>query len=194
MSEKPPRSPLLLSRAESALVIIDVQDKLLNAIPRSRQLIWNIGRLIDGAKALGVPLLATEQYPQGLGPTNSDIAGRFEPADVYEKREFSCVGCVAVSAGLEKLEVRQVLLCGIETHVCVLQTALDLIAAGYEVFLAADACGSRHRHDKRVAARRMESSGVTIVTVESALFEWCETSLADEFKQISTLVRQEPPE
>ena len=185
-----PRSPLLLSRAEAALVVVDVQDKLLKAIPRSDRLVWNIRRLIDGATVLGVPVIATEQYPQGLGSTNSQLAERL--TIVHEKRSFSCARCTAVDEFLRNLNVRQVLLCGIESHVCVLQTAMDLLTAGYEVYLAVDAIRSRRRHDQRVAIRRMDSSGVTLTTVESALFEWCETSEASEFKQISQLVREEP--
>jgi nicotinamidase-related amidase len=185
------RSPDLLSRSDSALLVVDVQDKLLSLIPSAKRMVWNIRRLIDGAKVLGVPVAATEQYPQGLGPTTAVLAERLgeRPAKVT----FSCGGCPEIFRAWQEQGVHKVLLAGMESHVCVQQTALDLMSEGFRVYLAVDAIGARHAIDHDTALRRMESSGATLTTTESALFEWCERSGTPEFKQISALVREQPP-
>lgn len=185
------RSPELMSREDTLLLVIDVQEKLLPAIGGQARLAWNIRRLLQGARHLGVPVVATEQYPQGLGPT---VASLREFIDVCPaKRAFSCGGCEEAMVALSSAGRQKILFAGIETHVCVQQTALDLAAAGYRVYLAVDAIGSRDPLDHQIALRRMESCGLTITTVESALFEWCATSTAPEFKQISSLVKETFP-
>lgn len=186
-----PRSPRLLSRADSALLVIDVQEKLLPAIPSRARLTWNLRRLIDGAKLLSVPTAVSEQYPKGLGPTVAALAEGLPTPAV--KTMFSCRECAAVWTGWKESGVRTILLAGIETHVCVLQTAFDLLESGFGVQLAVDAVASRNSLDHDVALRRMVHSGVVPTTVESALFEWCETASAPEFKSISRLVREAPP-
>jgi hypothetical protein len=153
---------------------------------------WNIRRLLDGAKILGVPAVATEQYPQGLGGTLPLLRERIA-GDIPEKLHFSCGACGELFASLADQNIHKLLLCGIEAHVCVQQTALDLIAAGFRVYLAVDAIGARGEIDKEIALRRMESSGATLTTTESALFEWCEKSGTPQFKAISQLVREQPP-
>lgn len=190
MNESPPlhRSPELMSRHDTALLIVDVQDKLLRAIPDAERLVWNIGRLVEAAAALGVETLATEQYPKGLGHTVSSLASRL--GGIPEKLAFSAVGCDALRSRLETLDRPNLLVCGIETHVCVQQTALDLLHAGFRVFVAMDAVASRAPFDRDIALQRMVASGVTPTTVESAMFEWCETAAAPEFKLISQLVKQ----
>ncbi len=187
-----PRSPELLSRHDSALLIVDVQGKLITLVPGHRRIIWNIGRLIDGAKLLGVPVAATEQYPQGLGPTTPELARRL--SDIPAKRAFSCAACPEIFADFARRGIFKILVAGIETHVCVQQTVLDLMTDGFRVYVAVDATGSRFDVDRDVALRRMDSAGATLTTVESALFEWCETSAAPEFKDLSALVRQPIPE
>lgn len=188
-----PRSPLLMSRGDTALVVIDVQDKLVSLIEGQRRMIWNIRRLLDGAKILGVPVAATEQYPQGLGPTTRELAERI-PTAIPAKTVFSCRECHAAFTELAERGVNKLLLAGIETHVCVQQTALDLLGEGFSIYLAVDAVGSRGRLDHETALRRMETSGVTLTTTETSLFEWCERAGTPEFKQISQLVREQPPE
>jgi nicotinamidase-related amidase len=186
-----PRSPELMSRSDTALLVVDMQEKLLKLIPNHPRLIWNARRLIDGAKLLGLPVAATEQYPQGLGPTVPELAERVEhlPAKVM----FSCRECASVADDFRQRGIGKVLLAGIETHVCMQQTALDLLADGYRVYVAVDATGSRNELDASIALRRMEASGVTLTTTEAALFEWCEAAGSPEFKQISALVRELPP-
>ena len=152
-----PRSPELMNRDDSALLVVDVQAKLVRLVPGHERLVWNIGRLIDGANVLGVPLLATEQHPQGLGPTTPELARRL--TDVPAKLTFSCGSCGEIFSDWQSRGIHRVLVAGIETHVCVQQTVLDLLAAGFRVYLPIDALGTRHELDHQTALRRMESSG-----------------------------------
>ena len=152
---------------------------------------WNIRRLVDGAGILHVPVLASEQYPQGLGPTVPALVGRL--GEIPGKTAFSCLGSAEIARRLAALDRPKVLLVGIEAHVCIQQTALDLLAAGQRVYLAVDAIGARGALDREIALRRMESSGATLTTTEAALFEWCQAAGTPEFKQISTLVREAAP-
>jgi nicotinamidase-related amidase len=179
-----------MSRDDSALLVVDVQDKLVRLIPDHQHLVWNIRRLLDGAKILGVPSVATEQYPQGLGPTTKILANRL--AGIPAKLTFSCGGCPEVFARLRDASVYKILVVGIEAHVCVQQTVLDLMTDGFQVYLAVDAIGARFEIDRTIALRRMESSGATLTTTEAALFEWCDVAGTAEFKQISALVREAP--
>ena len=183
-----PRSPELMCRTDSALLVVDVQEKLVPSISQHERVVWNIGRLLDGAKALGVRAVATEQYPRGLGPTVKELADRLESPP--EKLTFSCGGCPDLFDDLRQAGVFKILIAGIEAHVCVQQTALDLLADGFRVYLAVDAIGSRHELDYETALRRMDSAGATLTTTEAALFEWCDAAGTAEFKQISALVRQ----
>lgn len=194
MSDPQPfdRSPELMNRDDTALVVIDVQEKLAPLIAGHERIVWNIGRLLQGAKILGLPAVATEQYPQGLGGTLAELAARID-GDIPEKLHFSCTACGELFTKLAERDIHKLLLCGIEAHVCVQQTALDLLAAGFRVYLAVDAIGARFDVDRDVALRRMEISGATLTTTESALFEWCEVAGTPQFKQISQLVRGEGP-
>jgi len=185
------RSPELMNRDDSALLVVDMQARLLPLIPGSAKLIWNVGRLIEGAKILGVPVAATEQYPQGLGPTTPELAARLE--SIPPKVAFSCAECAEIFMGWRDRGIWKILVCGIETHVCVGQTVHDLIGEGFRVYVAADAVGARGAIDHEIALRRMDSSGATLTTVEAALFEWCARAGSPEFKQISQLVRAAAP-
>jgi nicotinamidase-related amidase len=186
-----PRSPELMSAGDTALLVVDVQEKLIGSIARHECVVWNIRRLIDGAKLLGLPVAATEQYPKGLGPTVQELAERL--GRIPAKLTFSCGGCPEIFEDLQKRGVHKLLVCGIEAHVCVEQTVLDLLAAGWRVYVAADAVGSRFDIDRETALRRMDSSGATLTTTEAALFEWCEVAGTSAFKEISRLVRERDP-
>jgi nicotinamidase-related amidase len=188
------RSLELMARTDTALLVVDMQEKLLPFIPSRARLEWNVGRLIDGARLLGLPVVATEQYPRGLGPTSAAVREKLGPADLPSKTCFSCRECGELFSQLRDRGVYKILVCGIESHVCVQQTALDLLAESFRIYLAVDAIGARHALDHDIALRRMESSGATLTTVEAALFEWCETASAPEFKAISALVKQQAPE
>jgi nicotinamidase-related amidase len=181
-------SPELMSPRDTGLLVIDVQEKLLAAISTGRRIVWNIRRLIDGAKILGLPVAATEQYPKGLGPTVPELADRLGP--IPSKLSFSCGECSHIFSDFQSRGVNKILLVGIEAHVCVQQTALDLLADGWSVFVAVDAVGSRFEIDYRTSLQRMDSAGVTLTTVEAALFEWCRVAGTPEFKQISQLAQE----
>ena len=185
------RSPELMSAADTGLLVVDVQGKLITLVPDHKRIIWNIRRLIDGADILGVAKAATEQYPQGLGPTVPELAAKFP--SIPTKTAFSCGECGSLFREWQERGIHKVLLSGIEAHVCVQQTAFDLMTHGFRVYLAVDAVGSRFDLDRDVALRRLDSSGVTLTTTESALFEWCEKSGTPEFKAISKLVRETGP-
>jgi nicotinamidase-related amidase len=185
-----PKSPELMRPADTALLVIDVQERLLTVQPEAARITWNIRRLLDGAKILGVRTACTEQYPEKLDPTPPELAERLEgkPAS---KLTFSCGECDEIFDAWQTDGINRVLVCGIETHVCVQQTVLDLLAAGYQVFVAADAVASRHAVDHEFALRRMEASGALLTTTEAALFEWCHTAGTPEFKEISKLAKEE---
>jgi nicotinamidase-related amidase len=186
-----PRSPELMNREDSALLVVDAQVKLLEIIPGRERIIWNIRRLLDAAKILGVPIAATEQYPDRLSPTVPELKERIGSAP--DKLCFSACVCGEIFEQWKNDNRYKVLVCGIETHVCILQTALDLTAAGFEVYVAVDATGARYDVDRETALRRMEAAGVILSTAETAMFEWCETAEAAEFKQISALAKEQAP-
>ncbi len=189
----PKRSSQLIDRSHSLLLIVDLQEKLLPTIESRARIVWNARRLLSGANALRVPYQITEQYPERLGAT-VPLSEPGEPfAEALSKRMFSCRECAAALEPL-RANANQVVLCGIESHVCVMQTALDLLADAWQVYVVADAIGSRSDLDHSVAIERMMRSGAVLTTTESVLFEWCESSTAPEFKAISALVRQGPPQ
>ena len=190
------RSPLLMNANDTAIVVVDVQEKLIGSIDGHEKVEWNIKRLLAAALALNVTACGSEQYPQGLGATIEPIATSLKsqsPFPIAEKTMFSCRECSALTDSLYDAGVHNLLLCGIETHVCVAQSALDFLAMGFNVFACVDAMGSRSVSDHRIGIRRMENNGVTVTTTESALFEWCETSKHPEFKSISKLVQESAP-
>lgn len=187
-----PRSPLLLSREDSVLLIVDMQPKLLNLIDGHQKVTWNNRRLLDGAKLFDIPVMATEQYPKGLGGTEPSLAERLP--DPASKVAFSCGACGHLFHGLADQGRQKILVAGIETHVCVQQTVLDLLTAGFLVYIAVDAVTARHKLDHDTALNRMELAGATLTTTESALFEWCEQSGSDRFKMLSQLIQEPAPE
>ncbi len=176
-----------LTAADSVLVVIDVQDKLLAAMPTGQALVREVAFLLDVAAVLGVPAVATEQYPKGLGPTTADLARRL-PGDIPTKTAFSCCGAAGFLADLRGRGRRTVVLAGMEAHVCVLHTALDLLAAGFAVFLPADAVASRAPLDHEVALRRLERAGAVVTTAEATAFEWAGDAAHPQFKAVSKLV------
>ncbi len=186
-----PHSPEMMSAGDSAVLVVDVQERLVPAISRGERVVWNVRRLIDGARVLGLPVVATEQYPNGLGRTIPELAQRL--GEIPSKLTFSCGGCPAIFADLQNRGVYKLLVCGIEAHVCVQQTVLDLLAAAWRVYVAADAVGSRNELDYRIALERMDSAGATLTTTEAALFEWCRIAGTPEFREIARLVQEEPP-
>lgn len=185
------RSPQLLDRQRSALLVVDVQIKLLPKILDHERLLWNISRLCRGATALEVPLAGTEQYPQGLGATAAEIADLLPPRQ--EKLAFSAAAVRPVISEFAERGIGQLVVCGIETHVCILQSALDLASEGFDVYVVSDAVGARGAHDHAVALGRMRDHGLSVVTTEGVLFEWCQTAADPGFKTIRALVQETGP-
>ncbi len=184
------RSRELLDRTTSTLLVVDLQTKLLNLIAESSEICFNTKRLLRAAELLGAPMTATVQYPERLGGAPPELAEAL--AGAASKRAFSCCDSADFLSSLPA-ERDQVVLCGIETHVCMMQTAADLLAEGFRVFTVADASGSRRRMDHDYALRRIEGLGGVLVTTEMVLFEWCRTSLDPQFKEISRMVQESPP-
>jgi nicotinamidase-related amidase len=181
-------TPPRMSAADTAFLVIDVQEKLLGKIDGIATLLPNVVFLLKAAQLLEIPVLATEQYPKGLGGTHPDLLP-YLPVR-WEKTAFSCCGAPEVLQTLGREARPKVLLAGIETHVCVQNTALDLLARDFHVFIAVDALGSRYKVDYEVALRRMEKAGAIPTTCESAVFEWLGDSRAPHFKEVSLLIQQ----
>ncbi|HEY3246531.1 MAG TPA: hydrolase [Phycisphaerae bacterium] len=183
---------LKLDADRSALLVIDMQQKLMPLIADHEQVIGHVQRLIRGAALFAVPVIATEQYPQGIGATDPRIAGELQraAARIHQKLTFSVCGDDVLRAALNELDRAQIIVAGIETHVCVLQTALDLIAQDYGVFVCADATGARGRLDFDVGLQRMRQAGAIVTTVESVLFELCGACGTERFKRMLELIKQ----
>ncbi len=178
-----------LTRSQSGLVVIDIQERLLPAIFEKDQMIQASVRLIKGAAILGIPIFATEQYRKGLGPTAPEIAGAITGFAPLEKVTFSACGAEGFSDALKSKEVTNVILCGIEAHVCVLQTCLDLLDHSFGVFVVADAISARNPENARLALQRMHDAGAVIASTEMVLFELLGRARTEEFKQVQALVK-----
>jgi nicotinamidase-related amidase len=175
-----------LDRDRAALVVVDVQEAFRKALPESFDAVaGSVAKLVQGAEAMGVPIVVTEQYPQGLGSTVPEVADHL-PADLepIEKVRFSA----AEAEGFDLDGRDQALVCGIETHVCVNQTILDLLEQGIDVQVAADAVGSRTEENRELGLHKAEQAGAVLTSVETALFELLRGSDAPEFKQVQALV------
>jgi len=183
------KKSLSLTRAKAGLVVVDVQERLLPAIFEHQRVVQNTVRLIQGAAILRVPIFATEQYRKGLGPTVSEVAAAIPGFAPIEKLAFSACGAAGFIPALRKKRVSEPILCGIEAHVCVSQTWLDLLDRGFRVFVAADAVSSRTQENYRFGLDRMRAAGAVIVSTEMVLFELLERAGTDEFKQILALVK-----
>ena len=176
----------MLDISRSCLVVIDVQEKLLPTIIEQETLVKNCALLMDLAAHVKVPVLATEQYPEGVGPLAPALAERADAARTYGKTSFSCACSEPFMADLNRLSgVDQVVICGMESHACVLQSALDLAAAGKEVFVVRDAISSRNEMDTECAVDRMKRAGVNIITKEMVGFEWLRSSEHEGFRFFS---------
>jgi nicotinamidase-related amidase len=174
-----------LTPATSLLAVIDVQERLLAVMPEVDRVVARCMRLAEAARILGVQAVLTEQYPRGLGPTPAALAAILPPAET--KMSFSCCGCGGFDAAVAPA-MSAVVLAGLETHVCIAQTALDLLARGLGVWVAVDAVASRHAIDHEVALRRLEGAGAVLTTTEALLFEWCRSAEHPQFQAIRRLV------
>jgi nicotinamidase-related amidase len=174
----------------TALVVVDVQEGFRKAIPDFERVAKATATLIEGAEAIGIPMVITEQYPKGLGETAPEVAEHLP--DGLEPLEKVCFSA-ADAEGFDLGGRDQALVCGVETHVCVNQTVLDLIAAGTDVQIAEDAVGSRTEENKRVGLHKMERAGATLTSVETALFELLGKAGTDEFKRVQRLILDYAP-
>jgi nicotinamidase-related amidase len=177
-----------MSAGDTGLLVIDVQEKLMARIPEAADLIRNVAFLIDAARVLDMPVQATEQYPKGLGGTVAELAERVPQRP--DKVAFSCCAIPSVVETFRRAARPKLLLAGIETHVCVQQTALDLLALSFRVYIPADGVSSRYPADHEWALRRLEDAGAVITTCEAAVFEWIGAAGTPQFKEISRLVQE----
>jgi nicotinamidase-related amidase len=176
---------MLLEKDKSCVLLIDVQEKLTPLVREPQALIARCQWLIRLAKDLNVPRLASEQYPSGLGPTVEPLRSLVSADEFVDKVEFSCLRAQAFKQRLQSLHKKQLVLMGIETHVCVLQTAFDLQEADFDVFVVVDAVSSRSELDYRFGLQRMEQNGIHLITAEMVFFEWIGQAGTPQFKALS---------
>jgi nicotinamidase-related amidase len=179
----------LMDSSRSALLVVDVQERLAAAMADRAGTVRRVSILLRSAERLGVPLLASEQYPKGIGHLVTELAGLLERSAVVEKTHFSCLAEPGFAERFAALGRRQAVVCGMETHVCVLQTAVALQHAGYETFVVADACSSRTPSDKSAGLARMARAGVTVVTTEMVVFEWLHRAGSEAFRDLLGLIK-----
>jgi nicotinamidase-related amidase len=184
----------LLRRNNAVLLVVDFQERLAKVMKRREETVERCVRLVRGFRRLELPVFVTEQYPQGLGPTVSELGEALEGIEPIEKLTFSCCGLPEehdnpLALALAATGRRQVVLCGMETHVCVLQTALVLKTLGYAPFVVEDAVCSRRDEHWRNALARLAAAGVTVTNHESVLFEVLEVAGTQEFRQVTRLVK-----
>lgn len=180
-----------IKKDDTSFVVVDVQERLMGAMPEdiTETNLKNMKILLEAARILDIPVTVTEQYPKGLGPTVAEIKESVDGFSPVEKVVFSCARSPEFASAIEEINRSSVLLCGVETHVCVLQTAIDLVNKGYTVYVPADAVVSRRKLDWKKGIDLMEEAGAVVGTTEAFLFQLLECAGTDEFKRISRLVR-----
>lgn len=180
---------MLIERDASCLLVVDVQERLASVMTGRDAMENNVAVLMRGAARLGVPVLASEQYPKGLGRTLPALADLTAADTIVEKTAFSCLREDAWRVRFDEMGRRQAVICGIEAHVCVLQTALQLQSSGIDVFVAADAVASRTAANHGLALDRLRHAGVQVAGTEMVLFEWLARADTPEFKDVSALIK-----
>ena len=175
---------MLIKPLDSILLVIDMQERLVPAMMAPARTLKNAALLIETARELDIPVLLTEQYPKGLGRTVTDISRVAGNSPVFEKLHFSCLQDEAISTAVHAQDRRQVILAGMEAHICVVQTAASLLEAGFEVFVASDATASRSAASEEACLHRLSAAGVGIVTSEMVVFEWLGMAGTPAFKKI----------
>jgi nicotinamidase-related amidase len=181
-----------IQRSDAFFVVVDLQERLMPVIHAAEEVERNVERLIRGAKILDVPLLVTEQYVKGLGPTVPRLRTALEETVGYtpiEKATFSALGSGEFVTAVRNLRKKHAIVAGVETHVCVWQTVRDLLLGGFDVTIVGDAMSSRTAQNRDLAIRRMEGEGVCLSTTEMVLFELLVTSGTDEFREIARLIK-----
>jgi nicotinamidase-related amidase len=179
---------VLIDRDRSLLLIVDVQERLVPAIHEGGRVIEGIEMLMTAARRLGVPVLCSEQYPKGLGPTVPVLRDRLNDPEIHAKTAFSCAADPGIAAAVAKTRRRQIVICGVEAHVCVLQSAIGFRETGHEVFVVRDAVSSRAPASVAAALDRLAASGGQAVTREMVFFEWLGAAGTEEFRDLRSLV------
>lgn len=180
---------MLIATDRSVLLIVDVQARLAPAVVGAEDCIERCRRLVQAARELCVPVLASEQYPKGIGHTVPELADLLEPRQIFAKTHFSAAADPTIHAALEALGREQIVICGMEAHVCVLQSALGLMAAGYRPAVVADAVASRHPANRERGLARLAANGIEIATSEMVLFEWLGQASTPAFRALLPLIR-----
>lgn len=180
---------MLIDASSAFLTVIDMQERLLPVMADNEAIERNCSILLQAANQMNVPSVVSEQYPKGLGQTVAGLAGFVKGDAVFSKVEFSCARDSYLIEQMEQLGRRQAILCGIEAHICVLQTALELQQRGFDVFVVVDATGSRSQASKTIANDRMSAAGISLVTTEMVVFEMLQTAAAPQFKTLSRLIQ-----
>ncbi len=181
---------MLIRAADSTLVVIDMQERLVPAMQAPADTLKNAGRLLAAAAACNVPAILTEQYPKGLGATMPELISAAGDAPVVPKIHFSCMEEDSFRHTLTPLNRKQVVLAGMEAHICVVQTAMSLMEEDFDVFVVSDATTSRSRDSKAASITRLSTAGVGIVTTEMAIFEWLGRADTQAFKSLLPLIKQ----
>ena len=183
------RNPVLLDRKRTGLLVVDIQEKILAVMANPDRVVENSVKLIKGFKILGCPIFVTEQYPKGIGKTVKPIKSALGDIKIAEKLIFSCCGVEGLTRSILSKRIDQVVLCGIESHVCVWQTAMDLLHQDLTVFVVRDALSSRKDEDHEAALLRMGFHGIEVTTTETVLFELLNEAGTNEFKEVSKLIK-----
>ncbi|MBN1465716.1 isochorismatase family protein [candidate division KSB1 bacterium] len=183
------RHPNILDRRRTALLIVDMQEKFAPVIQEYDRIEAQVITLVKAFRIFDLPIFCTEQYPKGLGRTTESLRRELDGIEVIEKMHFTAVGETVLRA-LKRHAVTHIVVVGIETHVCILQSSLDFAHLGYRVHVVRDATGSRRASDRDAALERLQQHGVTVSCVESVLFELVVVAGTDEFRQISKLIKQ----
>ncbi|MDB6081258.1 MAG: putative isochorismatase hydrolase [Chlamydiia bacterium] len=178
-----------LLKESTGLLVVDIQEKLFQKMYQKEDLLKKLGLVIEAAKILQLPIILSEQYPQGLGSTVSAVQTILEPVEVFEKTTFSCLGSQALQEAIAKKSVKNWLIIGIETHICILQTAKDFLTHDLQPVVITDATSSRNLVDHKSAIKEMRTLGIRCSTAETILFELVRDAKAKEFKAISQLVK-----
>lgn len=179
----------MLEIDSATLLIVDIQGNLAHLMHGKERLFENVQKLIKGIQVLNVPILWVEQNPQGLGPTVPAIAGLLKNIQPISKMSFSCCRNDRFLQALNAVHRKQVLIAGIETHICVYQTSAELVDIGYDVHVVADAVSSRSMANKEIGLQRMQDSGASLTSVETALFELLKVAEGDKFRDILKIVK-----
>lgn len=182
---------MLINRNDSLLLLIDLQASLMPKVINSEKIVTVTNKLVSVARELAVPIVVTEHYPEGLKPTIPEVAGHL--GDDYKplvKREFSCFGNQGFRQALDARTQRTLVMTGIETHICILQTALQAAQVGFTVFVAVDGVGSRAQFDHDMAIERMRSSGIQFVTWEMVTYEWMRRADTPDFKRVLPHIKE----